>query len=109
MDYNELIRKRDSFTESMPEGVLAKGVIYQQFNCSFCHISFPAAIPVSFGVVSITCPNCMNDRYVEYMTDIVAEQFETFQWDFDLTTEEKSLYAELRSRLDGVQLEFDLG
>lgn len=42
------------------------------------------------------------------MTDIVAEEFERFEWGFELTETEKTLYSELRNRLDGIQLELDL-
>lgn len=105
IDFDELIPKREKLS---PEGVLAKPIVYQRFLCEFCNVSFPAAIPVSFGLVSVACPNCLKDKDVVYMTDIVAEEFERFEWRFELTETEKTLYSELRNRLDGIQLELDL-
>jgi hypothetical protein len=90
-----------------PNGVLAKAIVYQQFSCDICNISFPSAIPVAFAVVSINCPNCLNDKDVRYMHDIPAELFERFEWDLPLTDEEKELYSELRDKQDGIQLRFD--
>lgn len=106
MNYDDLLPKE---TKETQEGVLAKGIVYQRFECTFCNVLFPAAIPVSFGLVAINCPNCMLDKHVEYHSDLVAEEFETFEWSFPLTAEEQTLYGALRSRQDEVQLEFDLG
>lgn len=106
MDFDELLPEKAE--ELAPDAVLAKPIIYQQFQCIPCNISFPAAIPVSFGLVAVNCPNCLDHEKVEYMEDIPAELFERFTWDFPLTDEEKELYGELKSRQDGIQLRFDI-
>ena len=106
MDFDELIPERAE--ELRVDAVLASPIIYQQFQCVHCNISFPTAIPVSFGVVSVNCPNCLDDKKVEYMEDIPAELFERFEWEFPLSDDEKALYGELKSRKDGIQLRFDL-
>lgn len=106
MDFDELLPEKKA--EERTDAVLAKAIIYQQWRCVYCNVSFPAAIPVSFGLVTVNCPNCLTDKKVEYMEDIPAELFERFTWDFPLSDEEKTLYGELKSRQEGIQLRFDI-